>query len=665
MGNSFLMRGEDPGILDPFKEIGESLWETYDYFHTEAEFAQINNTLSQIQQQITVLQSDVSQLSNQLNITTNELSNLDITIVLNQYIVDIQNAMDSTTITGLQYFPRRAAQFKAGQITLSQFQTDTANLRLFAYSVYHNSDNMDVTDWAKQLNMLLFPDDATAALMPLANLIIQKMTNANLTDSVSVLNAYILLESYFLQVVNAQFQCATLYTNADIFYNPADTAAPTAWFTDTFTTYITKEVKSYLTVVDYLMVNLDDYRSQQRFVSDMQYANAGLAPDNITFHSLARSRFVAKLLFGAVGLNSPVVNGHIILPATYATIGNAAISVNVNNTILDTTPTQIPGQIPYALWVDGNPAICHPDNKWNVYTFGTLGKSDGTWATTSQPFQVVASGTQDPWVHFVPSQGTITPKYYNPQFPNQTSPTKTSECTVEFAYFSASWKWGFLQLTNTQLTDNWVKSNKPVKDQFFDFSTYNSSLVENSANVPFAATTNTWQCTYQTGGITWTDPYGTTGTMQMSGTLNQTSHYYVIVDGNYLNVTTGSELPATSGTIQAWAWYMVNYTMKGSGGDDLTVAVGTTRKFTENDEGGPDFATIGDDVVRNNWHDLAGTTWNSGFGTSANLQANTSYQPGIQYYYQTFNLSYAVPASISLVSGFQFVYGGYYALPSK
>jgi hypothetical protein len=317
------------------------------------------------------------------------------------------------------------------------------------------------------------------------------------------------------------------------------------------------------------------------------------------------------------------------------------------------------------LWVDRNPAICHPDNKWNVYTFGTLGKSDGTWATTSQPFQVVASGTQDPWVHFVPSQGTITPKYYNPQFPNQTSPTKTSECTVEFAYFSASWKWGFLQLTNTQLTDNWVKSNKPVKDQFFDFSTYNSSLVENSANVPFAATTNTWQCTYQTGGITWTDPYGTTGTMQMSGTLNQTSHYYVIVDGNYLNVTTGSELPATSGTIQAWAWYMVNYTMKGSGGDDLTVAVGTTRKFTENDEGGPDFATIGDDVVRNNWHDLAGTTWNSGFGTSANLQANTSYQPGIQYYYQTFNLSYAVPASISLVSGFQFVYGGYYALPSK
>ncbi len=103
--------------------------------------------------------------------------------------------------------------------------------------------------------------------------------------------------------------------------------------------------------------------------------------------------------------------------------------------------------------------------------------------------------------------------------------------------------------------------------------------------------------------------------------------------------------------------------MKGSGGNDLTISVGTTRNFYENDEGGPDFATIGNDVADTNWHDQAGTSWNSGFGTSANLKANTAYQPGIQYYYQTYDLSYAVPGSISLVSGFQFVYGGYYPQP--
>jgi len=454
-----------------------------------------------------------------------------------------------------------------------------------------------------------------------------------------------------------------MQANAEYFFNPADTIAPTEWFTDNCATWIREEVSAFLWTVDYLMMNIDDYRNQHRFEFDMQYANAGLAPDNISILALARAQFVANMLYGALGLNFPVVSGHITLPKTYATIGNAALSVNIGGNLRDTTPTVIPGIIPYTYWVDGNPAVCHPDNQWNVYRFGTLGKSDVIWPTTSQPFQVVASGTQSPWVHFATAQGTITPKYYNPRNPNQTSLTKTSECTVEFAYFAASWKWGFLQLTNTQLTDNWVKSNKPVKDQYFAFLPYNTSLTENSANVPFAATTNSWKCTYQTGGITWTNLYGTTGTMQMSGTINQSSHYYVIVDGNYLNVTTGSELPSTTSTIQAWAWYMANYTMKGSGGDDLTISIGTTREFYENDEGGVDFATIGNDVVSTNWHDQAGTTWNSGFGASGNLKVNTSYQPGVQYYYQTYDLSYAVPASIALISGFQFVYGGYYPQP--
>jgi len=121
LGNSLARGGEEPGILDPLKEIGESLWEVYDYFHTEAEFDQVNNSLSQIQQQITILQGQVSQLSTQIGISTSELATLDITKTLNTCIADVKSAMDSTTINGLQYFPRRAAQFKAGQITLAQF----------------------------------------------------------------------------------------------------------------------------------------------------------------------------------------------------------------------------------------------------------------------------------------------------------------------------------------------------------------------------------------------------------------------------------------------------------------------------------------------------------------------------------------------------------------
>ena len=660
LGKGLVRVKEEPGPLNPFKEMGESLFEVYDYFHTEAEFDKINNSLSQIQQQITVLQNSVNQLINNFQITTDELKSLTINIDLATYITDIQNAMDSTTVGGLQYFPRRAAQFKAGQISLTDFKTDTSNLRIYAYNIEHNIGT-NVTDWAGQLHKDLCVI-STPAMIPLADLIFSHMTPAQMQDSIAVFNAYNLLESYFLQVVNSQFQCATMQTNADYFYYPSDTIAPTAWVKDDLTSWVKDEISSFLWTVDYLMMNIDDYRSQHRFEFDMQYANAGLAPDNISILSLARAQFVANLLYGSLGLSYPVVSGHITLPKTYATIGNAAISVNIGGNLRDTTPTVIAGIIPYTYWVDGSPAVCHPDNQWNVYRFGTLGKSDVIWPATSQTIQVVAPNNQSPWVHLVNIQGTITPKYYNPRNPNQTSLTKTSECTVEFAYFAASWKWGFLQLTNTPLTDNWIKSNKPLKDQFFDFSSFNTSLVENSANVPFAATTNTWQCTYQ-NTISW-DYYSTmAGSMFDLGTMPTTSHYYVMVNGNYLNVTTGSEMPPTGGTLNAWAWYSANYTMNGSGGADLTISIGTVRNFTDNMEGGTAFATIGDDVVRQNWHDQAGTTWNSGFGTSANLKANTSYQPGIQYYYQTYNVTKSSDARISLNSGFQFVYGGYYPQP--
>ena len=623
-------------------------------------YATINSGLSQIQQQLDTLQNAVNNLSQQIEIEQSELKNLIITIPLNTYIGYVQGAMDSTEPTGLQYYPRIAAQYKAGLITLAEFQRDTSNLSGFAADIYLNHNGMDVTNWVLQLNLLLCPPGGPNGLLPLTDLIIQ----ANPKDSASIMNGYMVLESQFLRVINSQFQCATLQANANAYHNPADTLAPSAWFTDEFTAYIKAEIAGFLSAVDYLFVNLD-YRNQKRFMYDMQYANAGLAPDNISIQGLARSQFISNLLYDALGLPYPVMCGHIITPVTYGSIGNAALSVNIGGVIKNATPAPISSQIPYTYWVAGNPAVCHPDNQWYVYRFGTLGVSDGSWASP-QPIEVVGSiPNSSPWVHYVAITGNSTPLWYNPQNPSQFSSVQTASCTFQFAYFSANWYWGYLLLTNSLLTDNWIKSNKPTKDQYFDFSSFNNNLVENSANVPFAASTNTWACTYQTTGLTWSNQYGTPGTMQLNGTTSTSSHYYVIVDGNYLNVTTGTELPTTSGKIQAWAWYNANYTMEGSGGDDLTVCIGTVRNFTQSQEGGPDFVTIGDDVVRNNFHDLAGTTYNSGFGKDSTLKINTAYQPGVQYYYQTANLPKAVPASITLISGYQFVYEGFYPLPSK
>ena len=44
------LAGEDGegggGILDPFKEVGDLVWEVYDYEHTESEFSEIDDKLT-------------------------------------------------------------------------------------------------------------------------------------------------------------------------------------------------------------------------------------------------------------------------------------------------------------------------------------------------------------------------------------------------------------------------------------------------------------------------------------------------------------------------------------------------------------------------------------------------------------------------------------------
>jgi len=151
--------------------------------------------------------------------------------------------------------------------------------------------------------------------------------------------------------------------------------------------------------------------------------------------------------------------------------------------------------------------------------------------------------------------------------------------------------------------------------------------------------------------------------MQCGGTTSTTGNYYVIVDGNLTKVKTGNNVPATGGSVQAWAWYNVNYNMKGTGGNDLTVNIGTNR--LEYTEWSSDYYDLAGDVVRTNWHDQSGsTTWNSGFGWMTSLKTNTAYQPGIEYYYQTANLTTAAIASISMHSGYQFVYKGFFDVPA-
>jgi hypothetical protein len=177
----------------------------------------------------------------------------------------------------------------------------------------------------------------------------------------------------------------------------------------------------------------------------------------------------------------------------------------------------------------------------------------------------------------------------------------------------------------------------------------------------FAVTDKYGNLYYQTSGVTFSNVNQMTGDLLMKSTLNNfalTNYYFIVADGNYISLTT-APAPPYYGGLKAYAMYDVCYGMAGFGGSDITVYIGTNRSFLIRY---PQYVVdMGSDLVGINWHNQQGV-WNHGFGT-VDLTPGNSYEPGIQYYYQTYNLPILSPASIELSTGLQFVYTGWGKLP--
>ncbi|MEI7895858.1 MAG: hypothetical protein WCJ26_02390 [bacterium] len=657
-----LTGGEKPEPENPFKDIGETLWEIYDYKQTEHEFAQIHQDLMELKNQIATLSSTITSMGEHLSIQIDNLTTFISSGNLNTQIGYVKTAMGSATEDEFMYYSDIAAAWEADSLNparIVQMDTLKAYLPKYAHTVYHDPSSNSMINIIQAMNEALCPTlgNDTNALQAYTKTLVS-LCNGKIADSTDAMSSYLMLESYFLTVVNYQLQAATIMSNAcNVLDSTGVLGYDTSFWNSGVVPQLKMEVGVFISAVDYLVANLGDYRNQARFVSDMQYASAGLAPDNIFIHVLARSQFIANLLYDAMGLQYPVMCGHIVIPSKYPGSPQQPLVLTIGAQTMSAAPNQILSQLPYTYWDN---TTCHPDQTWNSYRYGNLGIPDISWPTGKQSVVISNSAGQTPWVHYTPITGSITPLYYNPQNPNQTSTTKTAECTIEFAYFSANWQWGYLLLSNSSTQSGWKKT---TDGGAFDFESFNSSLVGSTLGVPFAATGKGQNLSYQMSGISFTYPNTTAGSMKATGTTGKTDNFYVIVDGEWLGVTTGSEMPPLYGTIQGWASYNVLYSMQGSGGVDLTVNIGTTLPGEHHyNWTGDEYYTVGGDVVRTNFHDLPGIL-NQGFGASQNLKSGTGYQPGVQYYYQTANLASALPASISFNQSYQFVYGGYYNLP--
>lgn len=218
-------------------------------------------------------------------------------------------------------------------------------------------------------------------------------------------------------------------TNAHNFFEPHDTVKMLDWYSDKLFPHINQEIYWFQEAVNYMVVNLNEYRNVDRFQNDMQHIQTQLAPDNFLYNVLARSQFVSNMLTDAIGYNYPVVAGTIITPNNF-TNGNSPIvtSIGLSFTpqsaggtadVYNSTARVLPSQIPNSCWIDRDPAGVRPNYVWNLYRIVHDTVKSST-ATPSYSIKIVDNGSSmTPWLHYNPLLGTVTPLFYNPRNPGK------------------------------------------------------------------------------------------------------------------------------------------------------------------------------------------------------------------------------------------------------
>lgn len=296
-------------------------------------------------------------------------------------------------------------------------------------------------------------------------------TIANTTSQDTVMNAYLLLEKYFLTLYCYQLKGLLIIQNVD---NLLDSMKPTPPNPSTFSTYmdyvfrpyIREELIAYNNAVNYLVVNMVDYRTKDQFNSDNNYLATGIAKDSVYYQVLARARILTLQILNSYGYDEGGLYGKIIVPANYPGSGTTAtpeVSPTVTPTFspapyptplvnLAGSPTPVPSLapltqkmityqsiFPYPSWCR-NYVSC--DNNWTVAELYNTDLPSGTYTLTLND----GGNSITPWIHSKTELGSGTVMYYCPngnssKYPPTSQPTDTN--TIKFGFFSGRWNFGF------------------------------------------------------------------------------------------------------------------------------------------------------------------------------------------------------------------------------
>ena len=449
----------DNGLAFEFLEIGDMLYSISKDLQVEADLENIDEEIQDLGAEIEELNQKLNELSSQLALTQVNIQTYISSLNVQNYITPIKTAYSTTSEVGLVYYSNQAVlnyNNSPDAVPLSTLQTQE--------QVYI-ADVTSQTGMALQIQGIhdsICPDlnSLNGVLKDYTNKVIldsnQNGNNQNVKDPDNVMATYLLLESFYAQLLTYQFQGATILANA---YNCQDPTGnqTKSYINGTFKNLLEDEMEKYLDTVNYMVVNLVDYRDVDTYAHDMGYSMQGLAEDDVYLDILTRSRFFCAQIMQAYDDDFGLY-GAIVVPYDYTDGQNITLEFqgpsNFNTTI---TSQQIEGIYPYTKWTDSS-GTAVPDNQWLFYEMPVNTDAPGGSYIV---FFADNNSLTEPWPHTTPQLGNVSVKYYDPNNPDPTtattSPTETN--TLKFGYFSLKWPWGFQRMCSSNIS-SWVIPSK-------------------------------------------------------------------------------------------------------------------------------------------------------------------------------------------------------------
>ncbi|MEQ8190199.1 MAG: hypothetical protein ABRQ39_19690 [Candidatus Eremiobacterota bacterium] len=267
-------------------------------------------------------------------------------------------------------------------------------------------------------------------------------------DMNNILQAYTALECIFIKCINYQLQGAVVvknYYNYKIYTDPNNPIhqADLNNFNTDFENNLKEELQQYLRTVDYLAVNLIDFRDPNTFIiSDY------IHPQSYTLFNqvIARSRFVcANILANTLDDPNSVqgLYGTIIMPNSYSylqgqvsNINNASFTCNYNGANMGAYVTGIPSWYPCTVW-DPNGNVSS-DSNWCFFDFSPSQYLTTSYNTTQFPqysTQSIGGGIVSTQPPINQLQSAIIQSY------DPNDPTLGTPGNFNFGFFCVIWPW--------------------------------------------------------------------------------------------------------------------------------------------------------------------------------------------------------------------------------